>query len=61
MNRKYESRIYEVGTIIKLVAGMNIQAVCTVASNINKHYDLEDVDSIDNNCIYDAYCKCEEE
>ena len=59
---KFDSRIYEVGTIIKLVVGMNIPAVCDVATSIKKHYELEDVDEISNECIYDAYCTyCEGE
>ena len=59
---KYDSRVYEVGTIIKLVCSMNVQAVCNVASNILQHYELEDIDDINNECIYDAYCsKCGDE
>lgn len=41
---------------------MNVQAVCNVASNILQHYELEDIDDINNECIYDAYCsKCGDE
>lgn len=52
---KYEARIYEVATIIKLVTGLNIKSVCNVASNIVKHYNSDDIDKLDNNIIYEAY------
>ncbi len=49
--------VWETASIIKLVAGMNITAICAVASNISKHYTPEDIEQIDNHCIYEAYCK----
>ena len=40
---------------------MNINSVCTVASNLVKHYDEETIDALDNELIYDSYCKCGEQ
>ena len=59
--QKLDARIYEVATIIKLVATMNIKGVCTVANNLIKHYDEDTIDAIDNQLIYDSYCKCGEQ
>ena len=57
---KFEARVYEVATIIKLVATLNVEAVCDVATKLLKNYELDDIDEIDNKIVYDAYCKMEE-
>lgn len=58
MNKQeYESKVWEVASIIKLVTGLNIKSVCNVASNIVQHYETEDIDKIDDNIIYEAYVK----
>lgn len=58
MNKQeYESKVWEVASIIKLVTGLNIKSVCNVASNIVQHYETEDIDKIDDNIIYEAYIK----
>jgi len=55
--QEYESRVWEVASIIKLVTGLNIKSVCNVANNIVQHYETEDIDTIDDNMIYEAYVK----
>ena len=58
MNKQeYESKVWEVASIIKLVTGLNIKSVCNVASNIVQHYETDDIDKIDDNIIYEAYIK----
>ena len=56
MKTMYDSHVYEVATIIKLVCGLDIDAVYKTASNINKHIQPEDVDTLNNDCIYESYC-----
>lgn len=53
----YQARIYEVGTIVKLVTQFDIEAIVQTASNLLKYYSVEDIDSIDNELIYECYCK----
>lgn len=55
---KYEARVFEVASIIKIVCTMDIESVCTVATNIMKHYSEDKLDTLDNHCVYDAYCTC---
>lgn len=56
-NQKYNSRAWEVATLIKLVATENIQAICGVADTLCKHYEPEDLDMVDDHVIYECYCK----
>ena len=60
---EYRSRVWEVATLIKLVAGMNIRSVGIVAMDLQKNYDLDNLeDEITDNDIYDNYCKeCEKQ
>lgn len=55
--------MWEVATLIKLVAGMNIRSVGIVAMDLQKNYDLDNLeDEITDNDIYDNYCKeCEKQ
>ena len=52
---EYKNHIWEVSSIIKLVACMNINAICSVARSINNNFNYDDIDSIDDNIIYEAY------
>ena len=36
---------------------MDINAVSMTANQLRKTFNLEDIDSIDNNIVYDCYCK----
>lgn len=56
-NQQYNSRVWEIATLIKLVANENINAISFVANNLRKHYTIEDIDTVDNYIIYDCYCK----
>jgi len=57
---QYDSRVWEVATIIKLVAGMNIRSVGIVANSLRRRYDVDNLDDVDNNMIYEEYCReCE--
>lgn len=49
-------RIWEVATLIKLVAGENIPAVTTVATQLKNNVNIDDWDKMDN-IIYECYCK----
>ena len=53
----YKNRVWEVSSIIKLVASMNINAICSVARSINSNFSCDDIVSIDDNIIYEAYIK----
>lgn len=57
MNKmEYESRIWEIGTLIKLVAVNDINSICSIATTLRNTFEPEDIDLIDNKTIYDAYC-----
>jgi len=56
VKNEYNARIWEIGTLIKLVAIEDIRAISTVASRLRKHYTPEQLDNVDNNIIYDCYC-----
>lgn len=58
---QYDSRVWEVATIIKLVAGMDIRSVGIVANNLRRRYDIDSLDDeISNDDIYEQYCtECE--
>lgn len=54
------ARIYEVGSIIKFVTTLNVEAVCNVATRLLKQYEIEDIEEMDNQRIYEEYCRVEE-
>ena len=57
--QEYDSMVWEVASIIKLVTTLNIKKVCNVASNIAQHYDYDEIDNLDDEIIYEAYIKGE--
>ena len=50
----YEAQVWEVATLIKLVASHNPSRICKIATRIKHIYD-DDYDILDNNTIYNAY------
>lgn len=58
---KLENRVWEIGTLIKLVAGEDIRAITFVANRLRMNYNVDDLEDVDNNMIYDCYCRYTEE
>lgn len=54
---EFNTRVWEISSIIKLVSTFNIKAICTVATNIRHNFNPDDIDKIDNKIIYEAYIK----
>lgn len=57
---KLEHHRWQIATLIKLVAEYDIDSICFVAKQLRKYYDPQDIDKVDNNIVYDCYCKYEE-
>lgn len=53
------SRVWRIATLIKLVAVEDIPAISFIANKLRQHYDLEDIDDVDNMVIYECYCNYE--
>lgn len=53
---KFENRVWEIGTLIKLVAGEDIGAITFVANKLRMKYNVDDLEDVDNHMIYDCYC-----
>lgn len=55
---KMDAIVYEVGTLIKLVAGRNVTAICKVANEVAEEtMDEEEIEEIPNNTLYERYCE----
>ncbi len=55
MNNDYENRIWEIASVIKIVANMDITAICNVARKVNKHFSPEDIETLNNELLYECY------
>lgn len=54
-DKEYNDHVWEVSSIIKIIASMNINAICNVAHNIRNNFSVDDIDNINDNVIYEAY------
>ena len=54
-DKEYNDHVWEISSIIKIIATMNIQAICSVACSIHDNFSVDDIDNLDNNVIYEAY------
>lgn len=50
-------RVWMISTLIKLVATENVPAITSVASSLKKRFDVEEMENINDNIIYECYCK----
>lgn len=58
MNKQeYDSRIWEIGTLIKLVAAHDTSSICRCATRIKELYEPGDYDLINNEVLYEAYVR----
>ena len=57
---EYESHVWEIATLIRLVSGMDVNRVGRTIGALRCRYnvcDLDDVPDLEDNEIYEEYCK----